>query len=339
VTADAHDRAQGGRVLLAGAAGFLGSHLTDRLLQDGFDVTGVDNLLTGRLENLAHLDGHAGFRLVLADVIKPLDLPGPFDWVLHFASPASPTRYMAHPIETLRANSEGTYHLLELAKRSGARFLLASTSEVYGDPDVHPQDERYRGNADAVDSRSVYHEGKRYAEALTTSVARQSEVDVRIVRIFNTYGPRMDPADGRVVTNFIVQALRGEPLTLYGDGSQTRSLQYVDDLVEGVRRMMTVDYGAPVNLGSAAEHSIRDLAELVIEVTGSGSTIRPGPLRPDDPRRRRPDVTLARRLLDWEPTVPLRLGLTRTVEYLRPRVLPATDPPSPSISVARSTRP
>ena len=328
-----HDAGTSGHVLLAGAAGFLGSHLADRLLADGFDVTGVDNLLTGRLENVAHLDGHPRFQLLIADVIEPLDLSGPFDWVLHFASPASPPRYMAHPIETMRANSEGTHHLLEVAKRTGARFLLASTSEVYGDPDVHPQDEGYRGNTNTVDSRSVYHEAKRYAEALTTSVAREAGLEVRIVRIFNTFGPRMDPDDGRVVTNFIVAALRGEPLTLYGDGRQTRCLQFADDLVEGVRRMMAVDYGAPVNLGGTTEITIRELAEMVLDVTGSASTIEHRPARPDDPRRRRPDITLARRLLNWEPTTPVRKGLTRTVEYLRPRVVPETT------AGARSTGP
>jgi nucleoside-diphosphate-sugar epimerase len=333
---DRQDSGPRGHVLLAGAAGFLGSHLADRLLHDGFAVVGVDNLVTGRLENLDHIRDHPRFRLVTADIIDPLTERGPFDWVFHFASPASPPRYLAHPLATLRANAEGTWRLLELARETGARFLLASTSEVYGDPTVHPQDEAYRGNVSAVGARSVYAEGKRYAEALTTSVSREHGVDVRIVRIFNTYGPRMDPADGRVVTNFVVQALRGEPLTIYGDGHETRSFQYVDDLVEGIRRMMDVDHRGPVNLGSPVEHSVRELAESVIALTGSASTIEIQPLRPDDPRRRCPDITLARRLLRWEPVVPLHDGLIRTIDHLRPRVVAAGDLDL-SARVARST--
>jgi dTDP-glucose 4,6-dehydratase len=317
VVAGAALERSGKRVLLTGAAGFLGSHLADRLLNDGFDVIGVDNLVTGRLTNIAHLEGNARFRLLIADAIEPLYLPARLDWVVHFASPASPPRYLAHPLETLRVNSAGTYHLLDLARKNGAHFLLASSSEVYGDPEVHPQDELYGGNANPVGPRSVYTEAKRFAEALTASYGREHGVVTRIARIFNTYGPRMSPDDGRVVSTFIVQAVRGDPLTLHGDGSQTRSFQYVDDLVEGVRRLMDADHAGPVNLGNPEECAIRRVAELVLEIVGSPSTLETRPLPADDPRRRRPDITLARRLLHWEPAVPLRDGLARTAASLR----------------------
>jgi dTDP-glucose 4,6-dehydratase len=305
------------RVLLTGAAGFLGSHLAERLLKEGCEVIGVDNLSTGQRRNLDRLLAHPGFHFLQADVTQPLEVEGPLDWVLHFASPASPPRYQKLPIATLLVNAEGTRHLLDLALRKGARFFLASTSEVYGDPLVHPQPETYWGNVNPIGPRSIYDEGKRYAEALTTAYHRAYGLPVRIVRIFNSYGPFMDPEDGRVVSNFIVQALKGEPLTVFGDGSQTRSFCYVDDLIEGIRRLMEVDYPYPVNLGNPEEYRVLELAQLVKELTGSSSPITFLPLPEDDPRQRRPDITLARELLSWEPEVPVREGLLRTIAYFR----------------------
>ena len=314
------------RVLLTGAAGFIGSHLCDRLLDEGAEVIGVDNFLTGRRENIAHLRHHPRFCLLERDATAPLDVREPLDWVLHFASPASPPKYLAKPTETLRVNSEGTYHLLELAVRQRARFFLASTSEVYGDPAVHPQVESYWGHVNPIGPRSVYDEAKRYAEAITMSYARSSGLSVRVVRIFNTYGPRMDPEDGRVVTNFIAQALGQRPLTIYGDGGQTRSLQYVDDLVDGIMRLMDVEWTSPVNLGNPEEYTIAELASLVIELTGSSSTIVTAPLPVDDPRRRKPDIAVARRVLGWEPRVPVRQGLVRTIAHYRERLSHAVCP-------------
>jgi nucleoside-diphosphate-sugar epimerase len=305
------------RVLLTGAAGFLGSHLAERLLKEGCEVIGVDNLSTGQRRNLDRLLAHPGFHFLQADVTRPLEVEGPLDWVLHFASPASPPRYQKLPIATLLVNAEGTRHLLDLALRKGARFFLASTSEVYGDPLVHPQPETYWGNVNPIGPRSIYDEGKRYAEALTTAYHRAYGVPVRIVRIFNSYGPFMDPEDGRVVSNFIVQALKGEPLTVFGDGSQTRSFCYVDDLIEGIRRLMEVDYPYPVNLGNPEEYRVLELAQLVKELTGSSSPITFLPLPEDDPKQRRPDITLARKLLSWEPKVPVREGLSRTIAYFK----------------------
>jgi nucleoside-diphosphate-sugar epimerase len=305
------------RVLLTGAAGFLGSHLAERLLKEGCEVIGVDNLSTGQRRNLDRLLAHPGFHFLQADVTRPLEVEGPLDWVLHFASPASPPRYLKLPIATLLVNAEGTRHLLDLALRKGARFFLASTSEVYGDPLVHPQLESYWGNVNPIGPRSIYDEGKRYAEALTTAYHRAYGVPVRIVRIFNSYGPFMDPEDGRVVSSFIVQALRGEPLTVFGDGSQTRSFCYVDDLIEGIRRLMEVDYPYPVNLGNPEEYRVLELAHLVKELTGSPSPITFLPLPEDDPKQRRPDITLARKLLGWEPKVSVREGLLRTIAYFR----------------------
>lgn len=303
------------RVLLTGAAGFLGSHLAERLLKEGCEVIGVDNLSTGQRRNLDRLVAYPGFRFLQADVTRPLEVEGPLDWVLHFASPASPPRYLKLPIPTLLVNAEGTRHLLDLALKKGARFFLASTSEVYGDPLVHPQPESYWGNVNPVGPRAVYDEGKRYAEALVTAYHTHFGLPVRIVRIFNTYGPYMDPEDGRVVTNFITQALKGEPLTVYGDGSQTRSFCYVDDLVEGIVRLMEVDYAGPVNLGNPEEYTVLELARLVKEITHSPSEIVFKPLPQDDPKQRRPDISLARRLLGWEPRVPVREGLERTVAH------------------------
>jgi nucleoside-diphosphate-sugar epimerase len=305
------------RVLLTGAAGFLGSHLAERLLKEGCEVIGVDNLSTGQRRNLDRLLAHPGFHFLQADVTRPLEVEGPLDWVLHFASPASPPRYLKLPIATLLVNAEGTRHLLDLALRKGARFFLASTSEVYGDPLVHPQPETYWGNVNPIGPRSIYDEGKRYAEALTTAYHRAYGVPVRIVRIFNTYGPFMDPEDGRVVSNFIVQALKGKPLTVFGDGSQTRSFCYVDDLIEGIRRLMEVDYPYPVNLGNPEEYRVLELAQLVKELTGSSSPITFLPLPEDDPKQRRPDITLARKLLGWEPRVRVREGLQRTIAYFK----------------------
>jgi dTDP-glucose 4,6-dehydratase len=304
------------RILVTGAAGFIGSHLVDRLLREGHEVVGVDNLITGSAHNLSHLKPNSRFRLVIHDVCKPLEVPGPLDWVMHFASPASPPKYLELGVETLRANSEGTFRLLELAAEKGASFFLASTSEVYGDPEVHPQPETYWGHVNPVGPRSVYDEGKRYAEALVTEYHRQG-LDTRIIRIFNTYGPRMDEADGRAVSNFIMQALNGQPLTIFGDGTQTRSFQYISDLIEGIVRLMSVDYHGPVNLGNPDEFTVLELARLVKELTGSRSLITYETLPDDDPKRRKPDIALARRLLSWEPVVPLRDGLQRTIRHFR----------------------
>src|SRR5262249_77288 len=250
----------------------------------------------------------------------PLDVSGDVDWVMHFACPASPPKYLAYPIETLRVSSEGTYHLLELARRKKAQFFLASTSEVYGDPNVHPQPETYWGHVNSIGERRVYDEGKRYGEAITWAYRRDLEVPIRIIRIFNTYGPKMQPEDGRVVTNFIVHALRGEPLVLYGDGSQTRSFQYVDDLVEGITRLMGVEYFGPVNLGNPDEYQIRQFAEIVRELVPTARPLVFGPLPADDPKQRKPDISLAKRLLDWQPRVPLLTGLSETTAYFRARL-------------------
>jgi nucleoside-diphosphate-sugar epimerase len=306
------------RILLTGAAGFIGSHLTERLLADGHEVIGVDNFVTGRRENLRPFANEPRFTFVEADVSEPLGRRlGDLDWILHFASPASPPKYLAAPIQTLRVNAEGTRHLLDCARETGAGFFLASTSEVYGDPLVHPQVESYWGNVNPVGPRSVYDESKRYAEALTFAYRRTHQINTRVIRIFNTYGPRLDPFDGRVVTNFIRQALAGEPLTAYGDGLQTRSFQYVDDLIEGILRLLAVDHHWPVNLGNPDEFTVLDLARHVLELTGSLSPLMFEPLPRDDPRQRRPDISLARQLLGWEPRVPLADGLTRTIAAMR----------------------
>jgi dTDP-glucose 4,6-dehydratase len=303
-------------VLITGAAGFLGSHLVDRFLADGHEVVGMDNLITGSRRNIAHLAGEPRFDFVEHDVSTYIDLATPVRGVLHFASPASPVDYLELPIQTLKVGSLGTHNTLGLAKKTGARYLLASTSEVYGDPDVHPQPESYWGNVNPVGPRGVYDEAKRFGEAMTMAYHRTHGVDTRIARIFNTYGPRMRPGDGRVVSNFIVQALRGEPLTVYGDGSQTRSFCFVEDEVEGLYRLFLSEEHDPVNLGNPIEYSIRDLAERVSEIVGSGE-IRSLPLPVDDPRVRRPDITRARGLLGWEPAVSLEDGLARTIPYFR----------------------
>ncbi len=303
------------RMVVAGGAGFLGSHLCDRLVERGDDVVCLDDLSTGRRDNVAHLESSPRFSMVVADVSREVPVEGPVDAVCNLASPASPPAYLARPLETLAVGSEGTRRLLELADRHGARFLLASTSEIYGDPAVHPQVEAYRGNVDPVGPRSVYDEAKRFAEAITMASHRARGTDVGIARIFNTYGPRLAPGDGRVVSNFVVQALAGEPITVYGDGSQTRSLCFVDDEVAGLLALLGSDETGPVNLGNPDERTILELAREVLAATGSGSEVVFGPLPTDDPTRRCPDISLARRALGWEPTVALRDGLARTVEY------------------------
>lgn len=319
------------RVLVAGAAGFIGSHLCERLLQDGFEVLGVDNLLTGRLRNLRHLERERRFDFLQHDIVEPLPDLGAFDWVFHLASPASPPAYQEHALECLRTNSEGTLQLLRLALEHRARFFLTSTSEVYGDPLQHPQSESYWGNVNPIGPRSMYDEGKRYAETLTTTFRRFHGLSTRIVRIFNTYGPRMDPNDGRVVSNFLCQALRGEPLTVYGDGQQTRSFQYVDDLVEGMRRLMGVEYLLPINLGMPEEVTIAELVEVIGELLGRPLEPVYHPLPGDDPKQRRPDITLARQILGWQPQVALVDGLRRTLSYFEERLesdLVAADTPA-----------
>jgi dTDP-glucose 4,6-dehydratase len=311
------------RVLITGAAGFVGSHLADRFLADGHAVVGVDNLLTGQARNLDHLAHEPRFEFLEQDVVQGIVVPGRVDAVLHLASCASPVDYYKYPIATLDVGSTGTRHALSLALEHDARFLLASTSEVYGDPHVHPQPERYWGNVNPVGPRSCYDESKRFAEALTMAFHRAHGVDTRIVRIFNTYGPRMRPNDGRVVSNFIMQALRGEPLTLYGDGAQTRSFCYVADEVEGLFRLVmrprAADSADPTNIGNPDEFTMRELADLVLELTEPMTGQRPPldlrPLPADDPRQRRPDITRARKTLGWTPKVPLREGLRRTIAY------------------------
>jgi dTDP-glucose 4,6-dehydratase len=305
------------RVLITGAAGFLGSHLCDRFMADGHEVVAVDNFLTGSPENIAHLFGRDGFRFIEHDVTDYLYVEGALDGVLHFASPASPVDYLEMPIPTLKVGSLGTHKTLGLAKAKGARHLLASTSEVYGDPKVHPQTESYWGNVNPVGPRGVYDEAKRFAEAMTMAYHRFHGIDTRIARIFNTYGPRMRPGDGRVVSNFIVQALRGEPLSVYGDGSQTRSFCYVDDEVEGLYRLFNSSWTGPMNIGNPVEFTVLELAEKVIELTRSASTIERHPLPTDDPAVRQPDIALARRELGWEPAVDLDAGLKKTIPYFQ----------------------
>jgi dTDP-glucose 4,6-dehydratase len=305
------------RVVVTGGAGFLGSHLCRALTARGDEVVAIDNLLTGQRDNLEDLFGRPGFMFQLHDVSNFVHVPGPVDAVLHFASPASPVDYLEHPIPTLKVGSLGTHNTLGLALHKGARYLLASTSEVYGDPLVHPQTEDYWGNVNPIGPRGVYDEAKRFAEAMATAYQRFHDLDVRIVRIFNTYGPRMRRDDGRAVSNFLTQALEGKPLTIYGDGSQTRSFCYVDDLVRGILALLDSDHIGPVNIGNPDEYTLLELAQAVLEVTGSSSTLVHEPLPVDDPKVRRPDISLARRVLGWEPEVPLIEGLTRTTEWFR----------------------
>jgi dTDP-glucose 4,6-dehydratase len=304
------------KLVVAGAAGFIGSHLCDRLIAEGHTVVGVDNFISGRPENVDALRRKPKFEFVEADVSEPLSMTG-VEGIFHLASPASPVDNHDHPIETMKAGSYATHNLLELARANRARFFLASTSEIYGDPTVHPQPESYLGNVSCTGPRSVYDEAKRYAEACTLAYHRSQGVDVRIARIFNTYGPRMQPNDGRVVTNFVVQALTGKPLTVYGDGSQTRSFCYVDDEVEGLFQLFMKGDAEPTNVGNPGEFTIQQLADMVLEMTGSKSVIERRPLPKDDPRVRRPDITRARRVLGWEPRIALREGLARTIEYFQ----------------------
>ena len=306
------------RVLITGGAGFLGSHLSDRFLAEGHTVIAMDNLITGTTDNIAHLIGHERFSFVKHDVTNYIYVDGPLDAILHFASPASPIDYLELPIQTLKVGALGTHNALGLAKAKQARFLLASTSEVYGDPQVHPQPESYYGHVNPVGPRGVYDEAKRFAEAITMAYHTYHAVTTRIVRIFNTYGPRMRLRDGRVVPNFVAQALRGEPLTLYGDGMQTRSFQYVDDLVEGIYRLLHSDEVDPVNIGNPGEFTIKEFATVINELTGNQAGLVTKDLRTkDDPQVRQPDITRAKAILGWEPRVTLREGLERTIPWFR----------------------
>jgi dTDP-glucose 4,6-dehydratase len=307
------------RALITGAAGFIGSHLTDYLLKEGYDVIGMDNFITGDRANLAHISS-SRFELVEHDVTKEIQIDGPLDVILHFASPASPIDYLELPIQTLKVGSLGTHKTLGLARAKGATFLLASTSEVYGDPLTHPQKEDYWGNVNPIGPRGVYDEAKRFAEAMAVAYHRYHGIDVKIVRIFNTFGPRMRIRDGRAIPAFISQALQDEPLTVFGNGKQTRSFCYISDLVEGIYRLLTSDYNLPVNIGNPREMTILELAETIKRLTHSKSEIDYKPLPVDDPRVRQPDISLARRLLDWEPAVELEKGLDNTVVYFRQKL-------------------
>ena len=307
------------RSLVTGGAGFLGSHLCDRLLREGHEVCCVDNLITGDVRNVAHLFGQEAFRFIKHDVTEYLYVEGRLDYILHFASPASPVDYQRLPIQTLKVGSLGTHKALGLAKAKGARLLLASTSEVYGDPQIHPQPESYWGHVNPVGPRGVYDEAKRFAEAMTMAYHRYHGVETRIARIFNTFGPRMRPNDGRVVSNFVIQALAGQPLTVYGDGRQTRSFCFVSDLVEGLLRLLLSAEVEPVNLGNPAERTIRDLVAALEAILGQALTVTYHPLPQDDPRVRQPDITRARACLGWEPQVDLETGLRHTIAYFRER--------------------
>jgi dTDP-glucose 4,6-dehydratase len=308
------------RVLVTGAAGFLGSHLTDRLLEEGHSVVGVDNFSTGNPGNLAHLAAEARFSFEERDICRPFD-PGPVDYVFNLASPASPPEYIRLGLETLRVGSIGVENTLEIAAACNAGFLHASTSECYGDPLEHPQTEEYWGHVNPVGPRSVYDEAKRFGEALVMAYHRYRGVNTHLARIFNTYGPRLHPSDGRVISNFIMQALRGEPLTVYGDGSQTRSFCYVDDLIEGILRLSRSSEHSPVNIGNPVEFTILECAQAVLEVTGSKSTLAFASLPQDDPTRRSPDIAKARTLLGWEPQISLREGLLKSLDFFRSKVL------------------
>lgn len=305
------------KALITGGAGFLGSHLCDRLLAEGFRVICMDNLITGQMENIEHLLGNERFEFVHYDVTHFVHVPGELHYILHFASPASPIDYLRLPIQTLKVGSLGTHKVLGLARAKGARVLIASTSEVYGDPLTHPQNEDYWGNVNPIGLRGVYDEAKRFMEAMTMAYHRYHNLETRIVRIFNTYGPRMRLEDGRALPTFIGQALRGEELSVFGDGSQTRSFCYVDDLIEGIYRLLMSDVVEPVNIGNPEEISIKDFAEEIIELTGSGSRIAYKPLPQDDPKVRQPDISRARELLGWAPRVERRTGLERTLAYFK----------------------
>ena len=308
------------RILITGGAGFIGSHLCDRLLADGHTIVAMDNLITGNTDNIAHLAGHPAFAFIHHDVTNYIFVEGPLDAVLHFASPASPVDYLNFPIQTLKVGALGTHKALGLAKAKGARFMLASTSEVYGDPMIHPQPESYWGNVNPIGPRGVYDEAKRFAEAMTMAYHRYHDLDTRIVRIFNTYGPRMRINDGRVVPNFVYQALHSQPLTVYGDGSQTRSFCYVSDLVEGLVRLLHSSEAEPVNIGNPNEMTILRFAELINAITQNPAGIDFRPLPVDDPKQRQPDIAKARSILGWQPVVPLPEGLEQTIAYFRQRV-------------------
>src|SRR6185503_1465587 len=310
------------RILISGAAGFLASHLTDLLLAQGHEIVGVDNFITGKDANIAHLKNEKRYRFLKADVIEPLKIDGPVDRIYHIASPASPVGYVKHQVATMKVNSQGTWNLLELSLQKEARFLMASTSETYGDPDINPQPETYWGNVNPIGLRSMYDEAKRFSEACTMAYFREAKADTRIIRIFNTYGPRMDPYDGRVVISFIRQALNDEPLTVFGEGSQTRSLCYVSDLVRGINLTMESDFHEPINLGNPDEITILDIAKEVLSlIPTSKSKITHLPMPPDDPKVRRPDITRAKEILGWKPEVSRRDGLKKMIEFYRDQLV------------------
>ena len=308
-------------ILITGGAGFIGSHLCRKLLEEGKRVICVDNFITGFRKNIEELETNKNFKLIEADISNPLYIEEDLDWVLHFASLASPKYYLNYPIKTLKSGLLGTYNCLGIAKEKAAKFFLASTSEVYGDPLIHPQAEEYWGNVNSIGVRSCYDESKRGAEAITYAYMRQHNLDVRVVRIFNTFGPNMHPDDGRVVSNFIVQALKGQDITIYGDGAQTRSFCYIDDLVEGIVKMMSLDYKLPLNLGNPVEFKVIELANLVLKLTGSKSKIKNLPLPEDDPKQRQPDISKVKKMLDWQPQISLEEGLRRTIDYFRERII------------------
>ena len=305
------------RVVITGGAGFIGSHLVDHYLKAGNKVVVIDNLITGKEENIARHCGNEALELVKQDVCITYDILGDVDFVLHFACPASPSDYLKYPVETLRVMSVGTYNMLELAKQKGAKFFLASTSEVYGDPEIHPQHEEYFGNVNVVSPRAVYDEGKRFAEALTLTYHRESHCDIGIVRIFNTYGQRMRVGDGRVVPAFISEALKNHPLTIFGDGKQTRSFCYISDMVDAITKAVDVDYPRPINLGNPVEYTVLELADIVKRLCGSKSTCQFHPLPDSDPKKRRPDISKARELLAWEPKIDIEHGLEKVIEWFR----------------------
>ena len=307
-------------ILITGGAGFIGSHLCRKLLEEGNSIICVDNFITGSRKNIEELKDNSKFKLIEQDISNPLYIQEELDWVLHFASLASPKHYLNYPIKTLKSGLLGTHNCLGIAKVKKAKFFLASTSEVYGDPLVHPQPEEYWGNVNSIGVRSCYDESKRGAEAITYAYMRQHNLDVRVVRIFNTYGPNMHPDDGRVVSNFIVQALKGENITIYGEGKQSRSFCYVDDLVKGILKMMNIDYELPLNLGNPVEFTVIELANLVLKITNSKSKIEHLPLPEDDPKQRRPDISKVKKMLGWQPSISLEEGLKKTIEYFKDRL-------------------
>jgi dTDP-glucose 4,6-dehydratase len=310
------------RILISGAAGFLASHLTDLLMGQGHEIVGLDNFITGKPENIAHLRGKKGYTFIETDVINPFKIDGAIDRIYHMASPASPIGYVKHQVATLKVNSQGTWNLLELAESKNARFLMASTSECYGDPAVHPQREDYWGNVNPIGLRSMYDEAKRFSEACTMAYHRERKVETRLIRIFNTYGPRMDPYDGRVVISFIRQALNNEPITIFGEGKQTRSLCYVSDLVRGINLVMESDFYEPINLGNPDEVTILQIAKEIMEIIpGTKSQIIHQPMPPDDPRLRCPDITRAKQVLGWTPVIPRKEGLKKMIDFYRDQLI------------------